>query len=120
MNYDIACEYLEINEEIVLTLEELKRKYRIKALMYHPDKNKSEDAVSKFQKIQSSYEYLLKYEGFTADDDYDDTDIEDDYSGHPKGKYLSLLFSFLKNVLREENLPRNSLPSPILHRSQSK
>jgi hypothetical protein len=33
MNHDIACEYLEINEENVLTLEELKRKYRIKALM---------------------------------------------------------------------------------------
>ena len=106
MNHDIACEYLEINEENVLTLEELKRKYRIKALMFHPDKNKSVDAVSKFQQIQSSYEYLLKYEGFT-DDDYDDsndTDVEDEsYSSHPKGKYLTLLFSFLKNILREEN-----------------
>ena len=106
MNRDIACEYLEINEENVLTLEELKRRYRVKALMFHPDKNKSVDAVSKFQQIQSSYEYLLKYEGFT-DDDYDDsneTDVEDEsFSNHPKGKYLTLLFSFLKNILREEN-----------------
>lgn len=107
MNRDIACEYLEINEEIVLTLEELKRKYRIKALKYHPDKNKSVDAVSKFQQIQGSYEYLLKYEGFTEDDydELDETDGEEDtsFASHPKAKYLSLLFSFLKNVLREEN-----------------
>jgi hypothetical protein len=45
-------------------------------------------------------------EGFTDDyyDDSNDTDVEDEsYSSHPKGKYLTLLFSFLKNILREEN-----------------
>jgi len=40
--------------------QEIKRQYRIYALMYHPDKNKSEDASTKFVEVQEAYKYLEK------------------------------------------------------------
>lgn len=102
MNHRIACENLDIETSPnVLSLEELKRKYRLKALKYHPDKNKSPDAVAKFQEIQSSYEYLLKSHSFMMDDQ--DEDDDDPYMEKNAPKYVSILFSFLKNVLKEDN-----------------
>jgi len=42
------------------TLDELKRCYRGLAKEYHPDKNPSPDASSKFQAIQEAYEVLTE------------------------------------------------------------
>jgi hypothetical protein len=59
-----ACEILEINtmenHMNKLTEEIVKKQYRIMALKYHPDKNKSVNAVEEFQNIQSAYDYLMK------------------------------------------------------------
>ena len=52
------------------------------ALMYHPDKNKSEDASEKFQKIHEAYQYLLKYEGYNTTKNKNDN-------------YSSVLFYFI-------------------------
>jgi hypothetical protein len=41
-----------------ISLKDIKNRYRIYALMYHPDKNKSEDASMKFLEIKGAYEYL--------------------------------------------------------------
>lgn len=99
MNFETACKILDIdNDENVLSSQEIKRKYRIAALLYHPDKNKSEDAVSQFQQVQNAYEYLLKYENFG------DLDADEEYPP----KYNHLLFSFLRNIIRDEN-PMNLL-----------
>jgi curved DNA-binding protein CbpA len=38
---------------------EIKKAYLRLAKIYHPDKNKSDDAIEKFQKIQSAYEILI-------------------------------------------------------------
>ena len=40
--------------------EELKKAYRKKALLFHPDKNKAADAHEKFVEITMAYEYLMK------------------------------------------------------------
>lgn len=55
-----ACNIFEINEEDFDNKDLIKKKYRLLALKYHPDKNKSEYATSKFQDINSAYETLLK------------------------------------------------------------
>ena len=103
MNYRKACENLDIDQR-TFTVKELKRKYRLKALLYHPDKNKAKDAVSKFQDISCSYEFLLKYHEFEIEDDeYPSHDDDDDEAPNPNSKYLQLLFSFLKSVLKEEH-----------------
>lgn len=111
MNYKYACENLDIHTKN-FTIRELKQKYRLKALLYHPDKNKSIDAVSKFQEINSSYEYLLKFNEFENNDDddyypsYDENDGGNSWnsnsSSNINNKYLHVLFSFLKHVVREQ------------------
>lgn len=60
MNTLTACKIFEINENEFDNKELIKKKYRLLALKYHPDKNKSEYATSKFQDINLAYETLLK------------------------------------------------------------
>uniref|UniRef100_A0A6C0LAG8 J domain-containing protein n=1 Tax=viral metagenome TaxID=1070528 RepID=A0A6C0LAG8_9ZZZZ len=112
MNYTKACENLNINVSEEITTEILKRQYRSLALKYHPDKNPEKDTVSKFQEIQESYEFLMKYKDFmdtdSSDEYYDD---ERDISEN-KGNYKTILLSFLKNILIPDN--RNKLFYTIL------
>ena len=64
MNYTEACANLDICATDDIDIQIIKRKYKIKALIYHPDKNKSSDASAKFIQIRESYEYLMKHKGF--------------------------------------------------------
>jgi hypothetical protein len=132
MNYKKACQCLDIefyNNNIDKI--KLKRQYRLKALLYHPDKNKSLDAVSKFQEVHDSYEYLMKYQEYMVPDmeyysadDYSD-DCSDDYlnedaqmfSNIDKNGYKWALFSFLKNILNKDK--QNNLLYTIIQRISS-
>ena len=60
MNTLTACEIFDIDENDCDNKELIKKKYRLLALKYHPDKNKSEYATGKFQEINLAYETLLK------------------------------------------------------------
>lgn len=104
MNHQQACEILEIpftNETISIDI--IKKQYRLKALLYHPDKNSLPDASSKFQEIHDAYEYLMKY-----------NDYSDNRENESTNTYQTLLFSFLKNVLGSDS--RNQLFYTILQR----
>ena len=41
------------------SLDEIKRAYRLKAKMFHPDVNKSADAVRRFEEINEAYQALM-------------------------------------------------------------
>jgi hypothetical protein len=58
MNNEMARLALDIDKYVVITPELLKKQYRIKALMYHPDKNKSQDANEQFRRIHEAYQFL--------------------------------------------------------------
>jgi len=58
MNNEMARLALDIDKYVVITPEILKKQYRIKALMYHPDKNKSQDANDQFRQIHEAYQFL--------------------------------------------------------------
>uniref|UniRef100_A0A6C0B265 J domain-containing protein n=1 Tax=viral metagenome TaxID=1070528 RepID=A0A6C0B265_9ZZZZ len=108
MNYEKACKILDIDE---LTIDVLKKQYRFNALKYHPDKNSAVDAASKFQEIQSAYEYLLHYlECENSEDDNDD----EGFSKSDKNSYKNMLFSFLNNIIINES--GDSILKLILHR----
>ena len=52
------------------SLEEIKKAYRIKAHLYHPDINHSPDAIDSFIIITEAYEFLLSnHERLKSDDD---------------------------------------------------
>lgn len=52
-----ACYYLGIREDS--SEEQIKRAYRYKAKLYHPDVNPDADAKEYYIKVQKAYEYLL-------------------------------------------------------------
>ena len=113
MNYKKAFDILNI-QNLPITSTELKRQYRINALLYHPDKNLSSDTTQKFQEIKEAYEYILHYDGYSEDDTDEDYDLnEPNISGETKG-YAHMLSSFLKNIVHGE--PNNQLFYTILKR----
>ena len=52
-------DYFEILEvDKTASEDDIKKAYRRLAAKYHPDRNKSDDAIERFQKIQESYSVL--------------------------------------------------------------
>ena len=115
--YISACNILDIDPKDVEQTEQneaygcIKNKYRRLALIYHPDKNKATDAINKFREIQEAYEYIIKYQGFEDDDEYDElvdepqnnnqsnnTDQTTDWSNIYSTGYNNILFTFLKPI----------------------
>ena len=101
MNYENACKILGIDNSIDITIEVLKRQYKLRALQYHPDKNSSSDASERFQEINNSYQYLLRHLEFIESDD--DESGGDDTSEDSNG-YRSVLYRFLKNIFISTNV----------------
>jgi len=101
MSYQEALDILQITADIEnpVTEDIIKKKYRMAALMYHPDKNKSEDAGEKFYKVQEAYEFLMKYI-------HNDTKWNgDEYTyEHPLQSYKNLLLAFLRNIMEENGV----------------
>jgi len=87
MNYQKACEILDLNEKQNIKISEIKQQYKIYALKYHPDKNKSPNSTEKFQEIHTAYEYLCN------NVDSDDDTVNDDKS------YSNILFKFLESII---------------------
>lgn len=54
-----ACYYLGIGENA--SEEQIKRAYRYKAKLYHPDMNPNTDTKEYYIKVQKAYEYLLNH-----------------------------------------------------------
>lgn len=96
MSYNLACQVLKLEEKIEYDENEIKKQYKIMALTYHPDKNPSLDASTKFQEIHAAYEFLMKHNN---EDIYDS---DEEKTTIPKDSYRWVLFSFLKNVLKTE------------------
>ena len=71
MNIQQARKILNIPENSVMNEETTKKHYRMMALKYHPDKNKESDASSKFQEINSAYEFLSNNKQETETENYD-------------------------------------------------
>lgn len=71
MNIQQALKILNIPENSEINEETIKKHYRMMALKYHPDKNKENDASSKFQEINSAYEFLSNNKEKRETENYD-------------------------------------------------
>lgn len=108
-SFQTACRRLDIMDPDPSD-ELIKKHYRLKALQYHPDKNKSPNASKDFQEVHEAYQYLLKYndgECFLHDD-----------QSESHSSYANVLLAFLNNILGEES--KNQLFTIILQRLSSK
>jgi hypothetical protein len=101
MNYEIACNILEITDLDDVNESTIKKQYRMMALMYHPDKNKTANASDRFVKIKEAYEYLLKHEGYVKP------------SVETENNYSNILFYFLHSIIDES---QNNIIYSILNK----
>jgi hypothetical protein len=85
MNRERARIILNVSEYD--TAEEIKVHYRIYALKYHPDKNRSPDAVEKFREVREAYELLTATPELKEMDDY-----------------KSMIGAFISNLFLSEDL----------------
>ena len=73
------------------TADLIKAAYRKKAALFHPDKNSSPDAASRFREIQEAYEVLSDVQRRKAYDDYRQRSLIEDPLSVARdiaGKYL--------------------------------
>jgi len=89
MNTNRARELLDLDADF--SEQDLKKQYRRKALLYHPDKNHEPDACIKFREIHDAYKYLTTHGDLGMDFDTDSTDYE------------SVLMRFLKTLWGQED-----------------
>jgi len=87
MNRDRARELLGLKSNEATDIDAIKRQYRIKALLYHPDKNKSDNAASQFRDIHEAYKFL-----------------SNNVDGGGNKTYKELLSDFLKSNTTENEL----------------
>lgn len=90
MNFQKACKILDLDDNKVINLNEIKQKYKTYALKFHPDKNNSTNATERFQEINSAYQYLINH--------YEEN-IENKNMFETNMSYSNILFTFLKTVI---------------------
>ena len=89
MNRERAYKLLDITHAIPpISNDIIKKQYHIKALQYHPDKNKEPGAVAKFQEIHDAYDFLMRNSSDNAHTPFDNT----------ASTYKNILQVFLKSV----------------------
>ena len=69
-----ACEILDIDINDPKWEDHVKRQYHIKALLYHPDKNKADDAAEKFRQVNEAYVFLTDHSAWGNGNSYDSND----------------------------------------------
>jgi len=95
---------LELTPNKKYTLDELKKKYRIAALKYHPDKHfNSDDSKAKFQEINEAYLFLCgKYDAdINKSKGVDNEDDERQYTEYTEYCYSELFSNFINSLMKD-------------------
>lgn len=104
MDIEEAFQILELEKNKTYNVEEIKRQYRLLALLYHPDKNKNDTATIHFQEIKEAYDFLLENYVVNTHEE-----CNNDFQS-----YNNILYSFFNGIL--SNDLKNVLLNQILQK----
>ena len=85
MNYQKACKILGVSESA--TVETIRKQYKLMALKFHPDKNKSPNANAEYQEIKEAHDFLMK-------------------DGSQPGSWSASVASFFETLYNNEHLQK--------------
>jgi DnaJ-class molecular chaperone len=88
--------YSKLGISPAATADVIKAAYRKKAAQFHPDKNSSPDAASRFREIQEAYEVLSDVPRRKAYDDYRQRSLIED----PLSVARDIAAKYLQKVLQ--------------------
>jgi curved DNA-binding protein CbpA len=87
--------YASLGVSPAATADLIKAAYRKKAAQYHPDKNPSPDAATRFREVQEAYEVLSDTERRRAYDDYRQRSLIED----PLPVALDLAGKYIQKII---------------------
>ena len=128
MNYQRACETLLINPKDI-SLEVIRKQYKLMALKYHPDKNSADDAVDVYREIKEAHDYLIAgISGFQESEcdsesecDYEDEDSNLQFAStiyqkiKESSSYIGIAASFIETLYNNKTFQKHIF-HPILMR----
>ena len=82
------------------SIEEIKKAYRRKARLYHPDINPAPDAKEMFISITEAYEFLIAYQGKLASDEDAYKRAMDDWRKYRQYRSQTTCISLCPNIIR--------------------
>lgn len=123
MNYQSACDILHI-DPTKISLEVIRKQYKLLALKYHPDKNDAADAAVKYMKIKEAHDYLIEgLDNELSDSEESVFDDDDDVSPASKiyqkikesSSYIGIAVSFIETLYNNKNFQKQVF-HPIMMR----
>lgn len=79
-----------------ISWKDIKQKYHVYALKYHPDKNKSEDASIKFLEVKEAYDYL--------EHRWNKEEIDGELTKENENSYTDILHSVLNVLAKNQKI----------------